>query len=54
MILSNLDIDLLQEALLILLRDKYAMPNNYDDFKKKYNLVSDMYDRLKVERSNNG
>jgi len=48
--MTNLQIDLLQEALVITLRDKYAMPTNFQDIQKKYLLVEETWKMLESMR----
>lgn len=49
--LNNLQLDILQEALIVMLRDKYAMPPHMKEFKNKYALIVDLHDLLEEERT---
>ena len=49
--MTNLDIDLLKEALVVLLRDRYAMPNSIVEYRKKSEIILEMYDRLEAMQS---
>lgn len=48
--MTTLQIDLLQEALLLTLKSHYAMPSNLKDFKEKYTLICDTWDKLELLR----
>lgn len=49
--LDNLTIGLLQEALMITLRDKYAMPVHFKEFGEKYELIKETYELLEDMRT---
>lgn len=43
-------IDLLQEGLIVMLRDKYSMSANFKDFAKKYDFIKETYEMLESLR----
>lgn len=51
MILTNIQVDLLQEAILTALRDRYTMQSDMKAFREKYTMYSDLYDILEAQRT---
>lgn len=47
---TNIEIDLILEALFILQRDRYNMPNNFKDYQKKSLLISSLYQKISTIR----
>lgn len=46
--LSNVQIDLLKEALFVLQRDRYSMPPTYPDYTEKSQLIAETYRALET------
>lgn len=50
MTLTTQEADLIQQALMNLVRDKYHMPDTFKDFKSKYAAISSLYEKVESMR----
>lgn len=45
---NNFELDLLKAGLMVMIRDKYAMPSTFPEFNSKYQKVAELYNKLET------
>lgn len=46
---DNVELDLLKSGLMVMIRDKYAMPSTFPEFNSKYQKVAELYQKLEQQ-----